>query len=197
MPYVYILLTRTHTILSNVIHAATADEFTHASISLDPTLTTLYSFARKYNAVPYPAGLVEESLDRGIFLKKNRSSCVLYRAKVGEHNFQEARQNLLEMYCEKQKYKFSMLGLVLCKMEISYEREHHYFCSQFVGKIMEDANVADLPKPSTLMRPDDFKSVENFHEIYRGDIAGLALYMTRQRSSSLSHVSHLPLLQPI
>ena len=41
MKNIYILLTRSRTILSRLIHLATNDTYTHASIAWDDELTTL------------------------------------------------------------------------------------------------------------------------------------------------------------
>ena len=46
---IYIVLTRTNTILSRLIGFIEDDEYTHASISLDRGLSQMYSFGRKYS----------------------------------------------------------------------------------------------------------------------------------------------------
>ena len=58
---VYILLTRSGTWFSRLIHLATQDSYTHASIGLDGPGGPFYSFARKYRHLALPAGLVEEA----------------------------------------------------------------------------------------------------------------------------------------
>ena len=55
---IYILLTRSGTWFSRLIHFATRDDYTHASIGLDGPNGPFYSFARKYARFALPAGLV-------------------------------------------------------------------------------------------------------------------------------------------
>lgn len=55
MRMIYLLLCKTNTLLSRLIHIATHDEYTHVSISLDADLTELYSFARLQSYFPLPA----------------------------------------------------------------------------------------------------------------------------------------------
>ena len=55
---VYILLTRSGTWFSRLIHLATQDQYTHASIGLDGPSGPFYSFARKFEHFALPAGLV-------------------------------------------------------------------------------------------------------------------------------------------
>ena len=56
---IYILLTRSGTWFSRLIHLVTSDCYTHASIGLDGPSGPFYSFARKYEHFALPAGLVE------------------------------------------------------------------------------------------------------------------------------------------
>ena len=62
MPNIYVLLTRSQSLLSRMIHRLTGDSFTHVSLALDSQLQTLCSFARRYSHTPLPAGLVHEDL---------------------------------------------------------------------------------------------------------------------------------------
>ena len=62
---VYILLTRSNTWFSRLIHFATQDDYTHASIGLAGPEGPFYSFARKYPHFALPAGLVEEHFSGG------------------------------------------------------------------------------------------------------------------------------------
>lgn len=43
---IYIVLTKTNTALSRVIGVVTSDPYTHASISMDKKLDSLYTFSR-------------------------------------------------------------------------------------------------------------------------------------------------------
>ena len=60
MKTIYILLTRSGTLLSNVVHLLTRDTYTHASISFDHELQPLYSSARKNGVTMFPAGPCRE-----------------------------------------------------------------------------------------------------------------------------------------
>ena len=61
MPSVYILLTRTDTLFVKALHGATRSRYTHVSLALDRGLERMYSFARRREAMPLPAGFVQES----------------------------------------------------------------------------------------------------------------------------------------
>ena len=53
---VYILLTRSDTYFSRLIHLLTAEDYTHVSICLDADLQHFYSFGRKSDIFMFPAG---------------------------------------------------------------------------------------------------------------------------------------------
>ena len=38
------------------------------------------------------------------------------------------------------------MGLILCKVEVPYRRNHYYFCSEFVSEILAYSQAIELPK---------------------------------------------------
>lgn len=53
MQSIYVLITRTNTLLSRSIRLATGAEYTHVSLALDRGLTRMYSFARRFDRIPF------------------------------------------------------------------------------------------------------------------------------------------------
>ena len=68
---------------------------------------------------------------------------------------------------------WGVLGLVLCAMHIRWRRRRHYFCSQFVGEVLEKSGALELPKHSTLMHPNDYTTLQDLHCVYEGRLSGL------------------------
>lgn len=159
---------------SRLIHWATSDPYTHVSISLDRDLTKLYSFARRYQYTPLPAGLVREELCRGYFSHHGDIDCILYRLDVKDEVYNNLVKRIDEMMQNSEEYKYSVLGVLLCKLDIAHERGCHYFCSQFVGEILKQSGALDLPKPSSLMRPYDYSKLKQLVPEYHGALRGLA-----------------------
>ena len=67
MKSIYIMLTRSETILSRLVYLVTRDAYTHASISFDENLTTFYSSSRKDGHTIFPAGPCREALNSGYY----------------------------------------------------------------------------------------------------------------------------------
>ena len=167
---IYILLTRSGTLLSGAISLFTGDSYTHVSLAFDPKLRSLCSFARRNAAFPLPAGLVREDLHEGYFCRHSEMPCALYALPVSRSAYGKARQKVEKMLENRLDYRYSIKGLALCKLGIAEEREGHYFCSQFVGEVLEDSGACPLPKAPSLMRPQDYAFLPQAQCIYQGGV---------------------------
>lgn len=171
---IYILLTRSSTLLSRAIGLCTGDSYTHVSLAFDPELDTLCSFARRNAAFPLPAGLVHESFSEGYFSRHADTPCALYSLPATRAEYLRARKEVEKMLENSAEYSYSIKGLVLCSLGIEEERPGHYFCSQFVGKVLESSGVCALPKPPSLMRPQDYTALPEACCLYEGHLYKLA-----------------------
>ena len=166
---IHILLTRSGTWFSRLIHLATQDDYTHASIGLDGPAGPFYSFARKYEHFALPAGLVEEQ-DTG---RRRAVPCCLYELRVSQDTYIALRRQLQAMYAQREEYHYSVLGAFACYFNLSLQRRHHFFCSQFVAGLLADCGAVELPKPPTLLRPADFCSLKGLRPVHRGLLEGI------------------------
>ena len=173
MHSIYILLTRSGTLLSNLVYFFTGDSFTHASISFDPTLQPLYSSARKNGEAMFPAGPCREYFHRGFFYKNRNIPCALYEIRVSPEQYEQALMETQQIISRSDEYRFNILGLILCKMNIPMHREKKFFCSQFVAEILRRGNVLDLPKVPSLMRPMDYTVIPEATCLYQGPLREL------------------------
>ncbi len=175
MHNIYILLTRSPSMISRVIHYTTGDDFTHSSIAYDDDLYTLCSFARKYPRLMLPAGLVREKLEYGYYRIHANMPCALLCLSVSDVVYARIRSRVDRMISQKDDYRYDACGLIRCKFGKESNRPNRYFCSKFVSEVLEDSGAARLPKPTSLMRPQDFMDMPQLTVLYRGSIAGLIL----------------------
>ena len=82
MKTLYIFLTRSGTLLSNLVYSLTGAQYTHISLAFDEDLSTLYSSTRKNGYTMFPAGPSREYLNRGVFLMRENIPCALYALEV-------------------------------------------------------------------------------------------------------------------
>lgn len=173
MKKIYILLTRSQTVVSKAIHRFTGDEYTHVSIAYDNELKSLCSFARINTAFPIPAGLVHEDLYEGYFALHRYIPCKLLELDVSDQTHEKVKNILNRMLSVRNIYRYNALGLVTCKMGIERQTHNSYFCSQFVAEVIEKSKAFRLPKTPSLMRPQDFSNVKELKCVYKGMISEL------------------------
>ena len=173
MKTIYILLTRSGTLLSNLVYAATGANYTHASLAFDEDLSCLYSSTRKNGYTMFPAGLSREYLNRGVFKLRPDVPCALYALEVSNEAYLRAKRRADHMMAHGNLYRFNVLGLILCALHIRWQRRRHYFCSQFVSEVLEKSGAMELPKDSTLMHPNDYSALTDLRCVYEGQLSGL------------------------
>lgn len=172
MQKIYILLTKSDTYMSKIIKLATDDKYTHASISFEETLQPLYSFSRLQLA-PLPAGLHTEPFDSGFFKKYPHLPCALYSLEVEDHVYSKAKADVDDMMSSASLYRYNVMGLIFCRLNIPVNRKYHYFCSEFVSEILQNSNALNLPKEPSLMRPADYMNIEGLSCLYEGELSEL------------------------
>lgn len=168
MKTIYILLTRSDTILSRLVQLFTRDPYTHASISFDECLQPLYSSARKNGETMFPAGPCTEVFHRGFYYKHRNIPCALYELSVPNEVYEAARQEAQQFARNSDLYSFNILGLILCKLGIPFHPRYKYFCSQFVAEILLRSCALELPKDTSLMKPMDYTRIPELVCCFRG-----------------------------
>lgn len=173
MKTVYIFLTRSGTLLSNLVYVVTGAQYTHASVAFDEDLSTLYSSSRKNGYTMFPAGPCREFLNRGVFKLRGGIPCALYRLEVSDEVYRRARRRAERMARFSRLYRFNTLGLMLCALHIRWRRRRHYFCSQFVSEVLGRSGALTLPRDCTLMRPNDYAAMPELTCVFRGRLEDL------------------------
>ena len=89
MKEIYIVLTHTGTVLSNIVKFYTKKDYTHVSISLDSELKELYSFGRLNPNNPFKGGFVREDLENGTFARFKNTIGSIYVLKVTDEQYKK------------------------------------------------------------------------------------------------------------
>lgn len=82
--YVYIIVSRTDTVLGRLIRRGLGAPFNHCSITTDQSLSCFYSIGRKGIYNPLRAGFVCESKDAGFFKTHSNAQMAVLRVPVSE-----------------------------------------------------------------------------------------------------------------
>lgn len=173
MKSIYILLTKSTTICSKIVYMATRSEFTHAAISLDQSFTELYTFGRKYKRLLLPAGFAKESVYKGVLGDSDDMRCAVYELKISNKAHRRLVKLLHSFEMNKERYRYSIMGLPMCQLNRVYEREDYFFCSQFVYYALSESGAIVKKHEPSLVRPMDLSRLPEAKEIFKGRISSL------------------------
>lgn len=176
MKTIYIILTKTDTALSRAIKVVTREPYTHSSISLDSSLTKLYTFSRRQAHRPLPAGFVIENPNTGYMGLHPETACEVHELSIPDESYMYIKNKIEHMNKRAESLHYSILGTVYCMFHIRHKRPNHYFCSQFIGELLRESGALNLPKHESLMHPVDYRNMPETRLLYHGDIHGLVNY---------------------
>lgn len=169
---VYILLTRTGSILSRVIGWLTGAPYTHAALSLDDEFEEMYSFTRLDPRFILPAGFAREDLRRGLYRARKDPPCRVYRLRVTPEEYDRIRERVQEMFRERRRYGYNYLGVAANYFGRTHRARRRFFCSEFVAAMVAlgDPEAVICPERT---RPIDFMSMPHLECVYEGSVRQL------------------------
>ena len=158
---IYISLFANNSGFSQKIKRATNSNYSHATISLDPSLNEMYSFNRiplAQGAISSPRGFLRESI-YGPMYKTNLYFTVLITF-VTEDGYRKIRQKLDQFISNYARLGYSTLGLVQYFFNIgpktttkNIDKKKKWFCSEFVAYMMREGSIPGVDK--TMQSPQD------------------------------------------
>ena len=166
---IYIVLTRTNTILSRLIGFIKNDEYTHASVSLDRGLNQLYSFGRKYSYNPFIGRFVKENLNEGVYGRHNNLYGLVMEIEVSHEQYGKAEKLINEFISNKDLYKYNYIGLINCLLNKESCRDNRFLCSEFVYYILNKSSIVNFNKSGNLVRPQDLINI-NGRIVFSGNL---------------------------
>lgn len=83
---------------------------------------------------------------------------MLFYKKQSEGGFQmKIKEQIAEFKQHQDEFHYTRLGVVCCFLKISFKRDKHYFCSQFVAELLKNADAISMKRASSLYLPNHFK----------------------------------------
>lgn len=164
---VYLILTHTGTVFTNLIKLYTKQPYNHASLSFDPDFHELYSFGRKNPRNPFSGGFVKENINSGLL---KRAKCAIYSCTVSESQYEKMKEFVRQIENQKHLYSYNLVGLLAIPLKMKIVRENAFFCSQFVSTVLMEGEVARLAKPPFFVTPHDLEQLPQFQLVYEGSI---------------------------
>ena len=191
MRKIYIILTHTGTILSNIIRLWTKDEFSHISIALDADLEEMYSFGRLNPYNPFWGSFVHEHINKGTFKRFKNTRAEVHSIFVTDEQYEKAKKIIKHFGNNKQKYKFNILGLACVSINKKITRKNTFYCAEFVKHILKVSGITEVNELPQIIRPENFKELQGMRLEYEG----LLRKYKKKRYLGLEEVHNL--IQPI
>ncbi|MCH5267259.1 MAG: hypothetical protein J1E62_02850 [Lachnospiraceae bacterium] len=168
---IYIVISQTGSIVSRIIRSVTGAVYNHASISLDPSLDTMYSFGRIHAYNPIWGGYVKESPNYGAFRRFRQAEVMVLAIKVNNAQYEGIKSKLEAMYDERGQYHYNYAGLFLALFHKPYRGKNHYTCSEFVRDVLEQFQVIEKDEFLGIVHPMNFMKLPDQKMVYRGRLS--------------------------
>ena len=168
MKNVYIVLSRTGTIFSRLIGLYTKDEYNHSAIAFDSSLKVMYSFGRNKRFNIFDNGFKAENFHEGLYVYFPNAKCCVLEVPVSDQEYDAMQEEVQSFIKQKNSYRYNLLGVIIYPIGFRLKRDKHYFCSEFVSRVMtrcQDWNA--IPEKT---KPMDFYRKYNERLIYEGNI---------------------------
>ena len=154
-PHVYIVISNTGSVASEIISVFTQRQYNHASLSFDRGLRTIISYNGGERV--YPPGLNHEML--AFFNKKPGASILIYSLDCSRYQKKRILDKVEEINREGSAY--NLMGLVL-----KYSHKPNImFCSQFVYKMLHLAGLSYFAKADGNVRPTDLIELDYYKKL--------------------------------
>lgn len=167
MKKIYIILSHTGTVLSNIIKSYTKDEFSHVSIALDADLTQMYSFGRLNPYNPFWGGFVHEELNKGTYKRFKKTRANVYSFFIEDEQYEKIKQRINYFNTNKEKYRFNVIGLFFVSINKQVRRKNSFYCAEFVRHILRFSGIKTNHLPD-IIRPENFKDLDGLNLEYQG-----------------------------
>lgn len=166
----YIVVSQTGTIFSQILRIITKKEYNHASISLIDDLSLMYSFGRLNPYNPFIGGFVAESPNFGTFKRFTNTKIIVLAFDVDAKTHRMMTDSLEKMYDRKYTYGYNYLGVFLASLKIVRKKKNCYYCSEFIREFLHKFKINGTESLNDIVHPMDFTNIPNFVNIYCGKL---------------------------
>ncbi len=140
MKYIYVLFSATPYKTGSFIRHVLHNRYNHVAISLDESLSKMYSFSRFHANAPFFAGLTKESFSRYEW-HGNFSDIKVCRIGVTEREYELIETHIARMLSQPDAYVYNYYSAAMTPLHHRVRIRNAYTCVEFVGDILSFADV--------------------------------------------------------
>lgn len=168
--YVYVVISRTPTSTGKVIRKFLKGKYNHASISLDESLSEMYSFCRLSISNPLVGGIIKESAFTFTLGYEEDVPINIYRIPVTVEKYDLISKFIYDIYNDSEVYYYNFLqaiGLISNKKHTVYKT---YICTEFVMEALNQAGIKFTSLQPYQITPTDISEIMDEFIYYSGDL---------------------------
>lgn len=129
--YVYVIFSATPYRMGGMIRQVTGEPYNHVSIATEESLSTIYSFARRFYRTPFYGGFVQEHPSR--YTHNGATADIrMYRLPVPERRWKKLNLQLQEMHSNAKHYLYNHLSVLAAPLHRKIPVQDAYTCAEFV-----------------------------------------------------------------
>lgn len=169
MKKIYLVMTHTGSVISNLIRKHTGNMYNHISISLKEDLSEMYSFGRRHPYVFFYGGFVIETPRGGTFKRFKHTIANVLELSVPDEAYSIISDCLDRFIAERKRFKYNILGILKARKNINYQKSYRkFYCSQFVKYLLVCAHIIPEDFFGEVVKPQAFAEIEGATVIYEG-----------------------------
>ncbi len=162
---IYIIFSSTHCGVGSFIRFMTGGFYNHVSVSFDPNLNELYSFARFYKHAPLYGGFVHES---GMRYRMFNTPIKVCRITLSNDEYNRLRLRVNEMLCNRDRYIYNMLSAMTYPFHLKVNIASSYTCVEFAAHLLASAGFANSENNSGFCSIKNLETLLADKIIYEG-----------------------------
>ena len=178
---IFIIVSGAGTGMGRMIRGVTRYPYSHVSVSFDPGLSVMYSFARRRRLEPFVGGFVAEYPSR--YLCEGSVPVNVYALRLSDAEYGRVKNTVGRMLINKDKYLYNLNDAVSARLGVNCRIPWAYTCIGFASR---------------LLRLDKIKSIEQLEAslseylIYTGTLTALPTRAPSNRRKARSISAKYP-----
>ncbi len=142
--YVYVMFSATDCSVGRFIRRMTRSRYNHVSVSFDPDMQSLYSFARYHQTAPFYAGFVEESLMR-YQLSGRQATVKVCRIRLSDQQAATLKNAVGEVQASQGEYIYNYLSALTFLAHRRFDVPRAFTCVDFAVWLLSRAGIEEVP----------------------------------------------------
>lgn len=170
MAELYVVFSRTGTLMGKAIRFFTKNTYNHVSISLDDSLLQLYSFARIHRCSPFVGGFVTETPSRYL-CEKNPAQIKVCRYTMEDEKYNRLVSLISFMQRHQKIYIYNSFGALSSVFGRSIKLPKTYTCLEFSADALKIDRIKNIKQLENLLKDDIIYCGSYFQYLYNHGIS--------------------------